>query len=73
MHIVKRGVDPKEKPFKLTCSTCKTVVELLSGELTESQPDWPQLPTNRYCVCPVCQSNIYDSKENREKSKDYLD
>lgn len=73
MHIVKRGVDPKEKPFKLTCKTCSTVVELVASELTLSQPDWPWVPDTCFCRCPVCQGTIYDSPENRNKSKDYLD
>ena len=73
MKIVKRGKNPKEVPFKLTCRKCETVVELKQTELKRMQGDRPSDPDSDYCVCPVCSEYIFDSQENRNKSKDYLD
>jgi hypothetical protein len=66
MEIIKRGTDPKDIEYELTCSNCKTIIRAKRSECSfRSCYDGSEL----HHSCPVCGKTAYYYFSNCE----YLD
>ena len=61
---------PVSKPFQLSCSRCKTIVEVVKTELVEFNDRGSSY--GRGVTCPTCSCGIVDCQANRKIAADTL-
>jgi len=79
MKIIQMGTHPLDeldKPYQLTCSKCKTVIEVNETDMSPNiiYPSYfSSSVTSYYCDCPVCKEKIHDSNSNRMNLRNHVD
>jgi rRNA maturation endonuclease Nob1 len=66
VRIVKRGKVPEDRPWRGTCTTCRSVLEAVRGEL---KVEYDQREDGEWAAgnCPVCGRvvNFYEVNDKR--------
>lgn len=58
MKVIKEGKEIS-RTMKVTCKTCKAVLEIDARDLKEDEKDWPSLPSTYSYKCPCCNERNY--------------
>jgi len=60
MKIVKRGVTEAEKRYRVTCTSCKSLLEYTGKDILSKHYDQRDGDTFALGPCPVCDKTLFD-------------